>query len=416
MYRKTALLIALLLPVVAEAMACGAGNHFIYGRCLPCPTGTFQTAADATTCRRCNITQYTRGPGSTSCIECPPTRVRTFNATCGCARGMALNPTTDRCESTCRPGFRFRGILSAALTGLACDTCPPGTYQPGVGQTQCLRCPAGEFSPWGASSCWRCPPAQALIVSAFLECGTCPPGRYHSKTYCEQCPTNTFKAVHGIQQCTPCEPGTTSDPGATRCESCPPGTARMSDGTCATCKPGFYYSPDSRMCFECPIDRFTSTHNVLRECQYCPHGSRAPSGSSKCVACPQGTNLLRNLTCVTCPPGTLYAKYGYRCFGCNWNKFLDRKLGQCRNCPDGTFSRPNTESCFTCPPGQALIRATAQCGTCPPGQGYNWYDLNCYTCYESYFKPAWGLQACTQCPNAINSNPERTACIMAGAD
>ena len=60
----------------------------------------------------------------------------------------------------CNPGFE----TAVTTSGLNCALCPPGTYQPGHGQTICRKCKLGQSSLAGATECFVCPKTGASCV------------------------------------------------------------------------------------------------------------------------------------------------------------------------------------------------------------------------------------------------------------
>ncbi|XP_053490767.1 signal peptide, CUB and EGF-like domain-containing protein 2 isoform X4 [Ictalurus furcatus] len=154
---------------------CGVGTYHSseQGRCVPCPSGTYQDEE-----------------GQLVCEVCPGPKGRAIPRTAG-ARSVA------ECGGQCSPGhFSHDGVVP-------CRPCPRGSYQPEVGRTSCLPC--------GGNLVTR----HEGAVS-FQACETkvqCSPGHYYNTSThrCIRCPLGTYQVEFGQNFCVSCPGNTTTD-------------------------------------------------------------------------------------------------------------------------------------------------------------------------------------------------------------
>jgi hypothetical protein len=219
---------------------------------------------------------------------------------------------------------------SGTNDGKGCKVCDtPGSYQPAIGQTACLQCPAGKFP-----------------LANRTGCAECPPG---------------FFSTDGSDVCNPCSKGTYTTSSNTKvCLTCAAGSRVTRNGTsCDECPPGFFSVDGSDMCLPCPLGTFTSSSNT-KVCTTCSAGSRVTTNSSKCEVCPPGTfsadgsdvctlceigkysNTNASTACTACPESTrtTFAMGAQTLSECvpdkEQNSYMDNE-GKPKTCPIGAI-------------------------------------------------------------------------------
>uniref|UniRef100_A0A915DMT8 Tyrosine-protein kinase ephrin type A/B receptor-like domain-containing protein n=1 Tax=Ditylenchus dipsaci TaxID=166011 RepID=A0A915DMT8_9BILA len=157
-----------------------------------------------------------------------------------------------------------------------CVLCAIGQYQPDVGQSSCIACPA------------RTPATEGIGSIMVSECRVkCEPGHFLNVQHnsCEPCGYGFYQPLNGAFECLACGIGkTTLEPAATDEEDCrdecPDGQQLIKAGTCQPCPMGTYRSKGvDKQCQECPPEQqpkcmpgqFLVTAN--KQCQFCPRGA-----------------------------------------------------------------------------------------------------------------------------------------------
>uniref|UniRef100_A0A383VSK4 Tyrosine-protein kinase ephrin type A/B receptor-like domain-containing protein n=1 Tax=Tetradesmus obliquus TaxID=3088 RepID=A0A383VSK4_TETOB len=143
--------------------------------------------------------------------------------------------------------------------------CPAGTYllSPGPG---CGPCPMDSFCRPAANTPQPCPGVLVTARTGVRSLAGCvnPPGfRYvpgSAQPSARPCEINTYSpGLAGQTSCTPCPPGTATDPEApigkqTNSSSCraPPGFFHTGDGV-SPCAVGSFKAGYSGLCVSCPV-------------------------------------------------------------------------------------------------------------------------------------------------------------------
>ena len=221
-------------PGSAGPLACLCAPGFTGASpCEPCVPGSFKSSAGSEACVECP--QHTHWPRAQTdrtsdfCASCPG------NSTSGIrAHGI------DNC--LCVPGFR-------RASDQECRQCPPGTHCAGANSTE-LSCPLHSTSPAGSAgvadcdcepgfsgsggACALCSPNTFCAGGLVSDCPersstmtlsgrrsrsecVCDRGTYELLGACETCPLDSFCFDN---QRTPCEPNSTSLPGAANVSEC----------------------------------------------------------------------------------------------------------------------------------------------------------------------------------------------------
>ncbi|XP_039352866.1 signal peptide, CUB and EGF-like domain-containing protein 3 [Mauremys reevesii] len=187
---------------------CPAGAYCPPGSLLPtpCPPGTYSNVSGLRSLKQC--------------LDCPP--------------GLYCDGTNSQAPTgPCKPGYFCTGAAKTALQHVAMEghyslagafrpePCPPGSFQPVLGQSLCRECPEGTF----------------CNQTGLAEPVTCPKGHY--------CPARSILPL-------PCPVGTYTDIlGAMGTGSCKPCMAGMYCSTAGLpmpeglCQPGYYCAQGS---------------------------------------------------------------------------------------------------------------------------------------------------------------------------
>ncbi|KAF8768189.1 Sushi like protein [Argiope bruennichi] len=164
---------------------CKPGSVLSKNLCVLCSVGTFYEPS-ARECWDCPLGHYQQKEGQTECHKCP--------------EGMTTEYTRSRniteCKGICLPG-------TYSPTGLeTCLACPIGTYQEHEGQKVCNVCPEGTTTASSQSvsvtDCRDFCGAGSFSISRLQPCEACPKGFYQpliGQTACLECPANfsTFR-------------------------------------------------------------------------------------------------------------------------------------------------------------------------------------------------------------------------------
>jgi len=154
------------------------------------------------------------------------------------------------------------------------------------------------------------------VAYAADECSSCRPGRFQNQTgksFCYDCPANTYSSDAGSYHCSKCSPGYYSFEGSSSCTQQPP----------------------------CTID---DVYYLYDKCYY------------------SNGQLVQNLyplwntphICDDSSPVPPYQNYTQSCIHCNPGEY--RKGTECAYCADG-YASSTGESCTLCPAGTQAIKA-----------------------------------------------------------
>ncbi len=154
------------------------------------------------------------------------------------------------------PRGQYQSVFN--FTGTSCTPCPYGRYAPDPGSNsslQCLACPPGFFSYFGAWECRPCSPGQYNPSSGSSSCSSSFPGYYApaNATAQLQCPPGKYTSSYGYSSCFDCSAGRygssfgqTSSSCTGACSTsagygCPAGSTSLlgiqcPPGTCSSCE------------------------------------------------------------------------------------------------------------------------------------------------------------------------------------
>ena len=246
---------------LGAAVTCPAG-YYCTGNAAQdhviCPAGTSNPLAgqsDATACVACFGTSVATSAGSTACQICPPGSVY-------------ANPTT-------------------------CTPCAAGWYA-AAGATACSKCDAGHVSAAGSSACSACRPGSFYGDVGGVACTSCPSGTY---TYAAD-GSGGFSPIWGSTSIAQC----LADPGATAQTPlvCFPGT-HMVGANCVPCSVGYYcptissYPSSPGQIRACPVDTSTPSTGALSVLDCTAAAPLIPFTFAQCAITPGDVSALTSL-------------------------------------------------------------------------------------------------------------------------
>lgn len=303
------------------------------------------------------------------------------------------------------------GLFSQDLVTVSYQQCPTGTR---ADELDCVPCPAGRFSFLGEGN-----PSASV-------CNECSPGRYEvDRSRCQDCEVGYAQPKAGKGSCYPCAPGFASPTSAGKlCLACNEGTFshdNLANVACSPCEPGYAQSESQSMqCTACGVG-FKSEQNT---------------GSKRCMDCVPGTYSAMpfNDRCLPCPPGRAQSNTtSSLCDACRPGFMSEQQIGstRCLPCSQGLFSANDTNSiCLPCTAGYAQpLTGAVGCGRCGSGFFAPLEDANkvceicgagtfssgtansdCSRCPHGRYQPAQGSSACLQCKGGLVDG-DRTQCL-----
>ncbi|XP_052814812.1 uncharacterized protein LOC128241762 isoform X2 [Mya arenaria] len=322
---------------------CSAGKRLTPDEtgCEPCGVRFYKPDAGNTECLECDDGLTTDGEGQASCTKpwCVPGKYLSGEECVLCAEGSYKASHGNDVCTECASGFTTSRNGSTAV--LECDTvvcpagqfrdpgqkeqcslCPLNTYQPGVGETMCINCEAGQITLEAKSTMnTDCVPLCGKgeqYNAVTKECDKCVKGKYKdvegNTEMCMMCPTDKttlgtgstdssdcsqtlcpigtyYKVTAGTTQCIPCEKGTyNARINQPSCTNCPPGNTTLQSGRrshddCVDqCKAGNGFDTFDQTCKICrPGEYNDAMGNNADFCKQCPSGKTSTqSGASAC--------------------------------------------------------------------------------------------------------------------------------------
>jgi len=235
--------------------------------------------------------------------------------------------------------------------GVACTSCPRGTFTAFKGLKKCKECPVGTYSTSEKQTkCVECEAGRYQQLTGQFDCLSCKPGSYATQSglsLCVECPSGSYSNTDKATSCVQCYNGQFQNAtGNTRCDDCSLGkyttTTPASNAYCLECEPGTIANLDRNTCQECPTGTFQKERGKA-ECQLCPPGRFAPTAeTSECVACGKGTfqSMYGQSTCSSCPQHTYQPEAGnHTCLRCPYPLFtLGNNEFECLGCRIGQYA------------------------------------------------------------------------------
>ena len=363
----------------------------------------------------CAIGAYKPDRGNGACSLCP----------LGASTTGAGVGTRDGC--VCQPGYYNRADGGLLL----CGACPNGTFNSGANASACTPCPAGQFTPGPAATGCTCLPGTYRIVynDGSSECAPCAAGFYCRDDTAAACPPFSVSpdGAASLADCA-CDlaHGYYGDPSLGSCRLRPPGTACAGGADSCACAPGWrvrtqtlpggdvFLRCDS-VCGPGTFPLMQARTQALLACVLCPVDTYAVDGSlvvDGCTPCPPGRSTagrtgmtsVDNCTCAAAAAAGTGARNNAStttpdyCAGCAAGFYFDYLHSkQCRACPAGWSSAPNTVGALgcLCPPGH--YAAGAACAPCPLGTFARALGLTCTPCPQGCTTDAPGQTSVSAC-------------------
>lgn len=409
--------------------------------CKPCPSGTYSSDSlqvSIESCKNCPAGTYSSIEGASSISYCQLCPEGTYSTTLGAVNISSCTLCPIGTFSTTKGAFSIS----------VCQSCPLGYYSSINGSTTCERCPSGTFTyQTGTNSsdlCFLCDFGYYISDERQLSsnfCDPCPLGTFSNiegSYICTSCPLGYITMIEGSTNdtdCIPCSKGKYTIDGEF-CYSCPKGTYNELEGqgslsSCISCPAGTWgellgaFHIDN--CTKCPAGKYSGVLGASSNstCQYCPIGTFSLEGSTSCIACPLGSQVIVNenniTTCIPCKAGQYISTDGdgtTTCPNCPFGTYTD-KDGQlmCIKCPNGYTTliegANSSSNCIPCEAGHYsnFVSNNGSCEPCPQGTWSSvvgaWNISTCISCEEGTYRNVSGgnsSESCSKCPAGTFSN------------
>lgn len=289
--------------------ACPPGQRHNGVECEPCPPGIAPGEGDCDFC----VLRYAVNKTTGRCEWCYQRSCcgNTFDAECGCPKGMFFFSRADACF--CSDGKYGAG--SSPPSPNMCKPCGPGLYGAlGYCMGMCTWMGNPSYSVWDGKKCVPCPDGYQN-ENNICTAQQCPRGKYVNRTsgHCE-CPELTL-ADGSCQRCDHTA-NLSYQPDTGQCV-CKFGTT-LKGGRCVECEPGFTTN-ERRECVPCGSKRFRAAGQ--KRCHFCRDADPDVEVAAQCVRatcaedefvavdgkcrrCGKGERMV-NRRCVVCPAGAV---------------------------------------------------------------------------------------------------------------
>mmetsp|Transcript_8548 Transcript_8548/g.12385 ORF Transcript_8548/g.12385 Transcript_8548/m.12385 type:complete len:1568 (+) Transcript_8548:167-4870(+) len=247
------------------------------------------------------------------CVQCSEGYFFGSSSSGGCSKG-GVNPDNPcyYCALTADGGMYQNFVCShradlsysnpsfnSAYGGTLCHKCKSGTYAE-QGAQYCQSCPAGQYSEEGSKKCTECLEGTAsnAIIGA-TKCNSCGPGTYQDnkgQTSCKTATPGYYSSKENNSEQFPCQAGQYQpNAGQTSCLPCPTVTYQPNTGqtSCLAVSLGHYVNGEgSPKQYPCPKGSYTNSDQTY--CLSCPPGkstfNAGSTSESACVSCQYGVD------------------------------------------------------------------------------------------------------------------------------
>jgi cysteine-rich repeat protein len=331
----------------------------------------------ATWCDACSAGYYRDKTASVcnKCIENTTSVIRSVECYTPCSVGFYL--TTDGCKACIANGTLESTPLSDGMCvcargftggdhGFECVPCPTGTYKDIEGSGECKSCPAGlNYSPLSAASLADC----TCKAGTFLRDGVV--------AFSEPGLDLQYERLENIII------AIASSNTQAKCENCPAGTFKQSDGIGMPCTP-------------CGVGE-VSIHAGATTCSPCGANEGTVMTLTDCVPCTGPANCTGSVNCM---PGTGVATSRTSCRNCSTHETFDVKTATCVCLSDQYrpfLSSTNSNECSFCPEDTFKpMQGDEQCTACElNSRRVDTTNLTLCVCKTGAFRDVWG--GCTLC-------------------
>ncbi|MDR2685676.1 MAG: hypothetical protein LBB23_02780 [Rickettsiales bacterium] len=362
-----------------QPIACPAGTTSPSGSnkasdCTPCPAGTWSESGDGQcVAEKCPDGYYCDG----TLTACAPGTICQNGVRTNCPAGEWSGYAKTTCSvAKCRTGFLCDGTGANGRR-----VCPAGYFCPNS-TTQTI-CPEGRFCPERSQFGSICPAGtftNSTGKASSTDCIEMDDGRYYPGTCTAGCTNFTSPDNYN------CGAGNFCPAGSSAPWMCPEGTwtsstTLKSESECTACSAGKWSTEGrtSACSDDCEAGRFCPGDKTNPTCpvgKYCVSGSSAPTNcgqekfrsalggtsSTDCSNCPAGTSTHGHTgfaSCMGCMAGQYCPGNGIA-NNCEAGKYCVANQSAATNCPNGTWSAPNSgriEDCLSVNPSNVLASA-----------------------------------------------------------
>tara|TARA_B100002051_G_scaffold269600_1_gene301169 strand:+ start:1877 stop:6067 length:4191 start_codon:yes stop_codon:yes gene_type:complete len=350
---------------------------------ISCQPGSFQPISGQSLCIESSPGNYTNGIGETRQLPCVPGFFQPNTSASSCIKsqlGYYVDSAMSSFQIQCPGNSTTVNLASKSISdclsmpGFFIDSnniveiCPLGTFQPLLGQQECLASSPGNYvDSTGSTSQSPCPNGSFNEIWSSIsidECRIVRQGYYLSMDNNSEipCPPGSYQPVQGMSNCIQTDPGYFSPYNGTISQlPCDLGTFQPSHSSsfCILSDPGSF------------VDSMGSS-----EQKNCPNGTYQPhSGSYECLTSDPGyyvpTNS-RNLA-LPCPPGTYQPDFGsISCISVSNGYFAKSEANsEQKMCPAGTYRNSEEwlrgDKCLETPAGKFSFAGSSVPSLCPVG-------------------------------------------------
>ena len=375
-----------------------------------CPANTYCPGIPVVGSFTCpNNTFSYPGAGDVSQCICPKNAEWVSGTNCTCASGFYTISNASsfggfQCEycragSYCVKGQQApcgAGTYQTGIGGSECTLCAAGTFINGTGSTECTICPAGSACKNASVAPVPCSAGQYQSASGTTSCDACGAGAYQTGTgniQCQVCPAGSACLIPNLSP-VPCPIGKyQSGSGATGCVACGAGSYANGTGTiqCTVCPSGSACLNASMLPIPCPPGQYQSaTGNT--SCVACGAGLyQTGTGTTQCIGCPSGSACsVANVLPVPCPIGQYQSGEGFT---------------SCDACGAGSYANSTgTTQCEICPSGSACLNSSLPPVICSVGQFQSASGTtSCVDCGAGSYQTTTGTTVCSLCSAGLFS-------------
>lgn len=256
----------------------------------------------------CNGIYYVSGDahncnelGETECLEkanlgyCSWERKKVTKAYCTSSGGDSSGDDSSGSGGSTCAGGSFKNTLTGQ-----CELCPAGYYCKDGNKT---KCPGGQYSQAGASSCLTCSDglvpnlAQTACIDSSVDnpnctngnATTCPAGKY------------LYKDAYLCGSCLPCSGNNYCPGGTSSFRECPEGSSPNAEHTACVSDNNENPNCTGTQPTSCPAGKYLKKDaNLCKSCVNCPSGKVCRGGTDAPTSCSAGT--VPNSTQTACVP------------------------------------------------------------------------------------------------------------------
>lgn len=191
-------------------------------------------------------------------------------------------------------------------------------------------------------------PAILAVLAMLSAAAACPPGSVPAGDTCAFCPAGTYAVTDSVS-CTPCGPGFWAPVNSVSSDTCYPIAAKNAQE----------FEPMTLKC-----DAGSAPKNGV--CTFCPIGTYALAAAAKCTSCPRGYSApINSASKDACYPlAAMMEEMAEMALKCDAGSAP--KNGACMFCPVGSYALAGASKCSKCPAGYSAPLNSVSKDACYP--------------------------------------------------